>query len=373
MGKITGVAKKPIAGKRDGLLHWRVYWTPYKGAEKLNRWIVAPTRLDASHELKKLMATYGGKVKDSGLPSDFGLMLTELKKSLNSDIRHTKTVQQYEKVFNRVFVDFKVIYEAEHKVSIASLPQIDYTYFVEYKDYFMLKLKRERGWHNELIRIKSMLNHLRRKKFCSRELVYDVREELETPPSNTVPYRDIPESTLDKLFAYIRKDRPDYYLPYRYMFLTGRRPRETTLYERTDVEGGVVDPILLRVRAEITKTKTDGEVHLKSKEKGLEELQSVIREALRGNNRKWLFRNRHNRRCAVDKLYQYLKETSKNIIGVTVTPKYFRKWHHTNRMKKDMKNTMALSGLKDVKVAMMHYNYSSAEGQAKVLAKPRKR
>jgi len=272
--------------------------------------------------------------------------------------------------FNKA-AEFKKIYEAKHNREIINLSQIDYSYFVEYKDYFILKLKREKGWHNELIRIKSMLNHLRKKKFCSRELVLDVREELPTPASNTVPYRDISDTDLQKLFAYIKKNRHDYYLPYCYMFLTGRRPKETTLYSPADVEGGAVDPILLRIRGEITKTKTDSIIYLKSDEKGLEELQSVIREAMRGNNTKWLFRNRHGRRCAVDKLYQYLKKTSEEIIKVAITPKYFRKRFHTKNISKDMKNAMSLSGLKDTKVAMKHYAYISPEGQAKVLAQAR--
>lgn len=372
MGKIVGVEKKPRKGKRDGELYWRVYWTPYRGANKVYRWVQADTRQEAYHKRQQLMLEYDKKSDTSELSSDFGTMLTELKRSLDSDKRPTKTINQYERVFNRVFGDFKKIYEAKHSVSITDLSKIEYSYFFEYKDYFMLVLKRETGWHNELIRIKSILNHLRRKKFCNRELVYDVREELKTPPSNTVPYRDIPESILDKLFVYIKKDRHDYYLLYRYMFLTGRRPRETTLYEKTDVEGGIIDPICLRIRKEITKTRTESVVFLKSEERsvGQEELQAIIKEALRGNNTRWLFRNKNNYRCSVDKIYQYLKETSKKVIGIEITPKYFRKWHHTHRIQKDMKNAMALSGLKDVKVAMRHYNYGSAEGQAKVLAKP---
>jgi len=368
MTKIIGVAKKPILGKRDNLLHWRIFWTPCRGAKKTYRWVIAQTRMDAYHQLKQLMTEHSAKVNELGSLTGFGLMRDELKNCLNSDNRPKKTIQQYEKVFNRVFVEFKAIYEEKHKVSVTSLSQIDYSYFVEFKDYFMLKLKRDKGWHNELIRIKSMLNHLRRKKFCSRELVYDVREELPTPPSNTVPYQDISDTDLQKLFTYIKKDNPDYYLPYRYMYLTGRRPRETASYAPTDVEGGIIDPTLLRIRKEITKTRTDGILYLKSNEKGLEELQSIIKEALRGNDTDRLFRNRHGRKCSVDKLYQYLKKTSKEVIKVAITPKYFRKRFHTKNISKDMKSAMAISGLKDTKVAMKHYAYTSPEGQAKVLA-----
>ena len=79
MTKILGVAKKPTLGKRDCLLHWRVYWTPAKGADKLNRWVIAPTRMDAYHQLKQLMTENNGKVNESGLSVDFGQMLEELK------------------------------------------------------------------------------------------------------------------------------------------------------------------------------------------------------------------------------------------------------------------------------------------------------
>ena len=365
MAKISGVASKPRVGKRNGKLYWKVYWTPCKGAKKIYDRVEAGTKRDAYYKLEKLKAQRQGGEYNAEL-SDFGIMLQELERSLVADGRPIKTRQQYAKVFNRVFGDFKKIYEARHKVSITGLHQIDYTYFIEYKDYFKVDLSRERGWHNELIRIKSLLNHLRRKKFCGRPLVYDVREELPTPPSNTVPYKNIADTDLEKLFAYIKKDRYDYYKPLRYIYLTGRRPGETTRYLKEDVVGGAAEPRELHIRAEITKTKRAGVLYIKN------DLLPLIRDALRGNNTIWLFPNRHNRRCAVDKLYQYLKKTSKEVMGAEITPKYFRKRYHTKYMPKDMKNAMAVSGLKDVKVAMTHYNYSSAEGQANVLEKSKK-
>lgn len=367
MAKISGVAEHPVTGKRDGLRHWRVYWTPYKGSNKIYRWVQANTRLDAYYKRQQLMAEYDGKIKGSALSTDFGMMLTELKKSLDSDKVSVKNKQQHEKIFNRVFGDFKKIYEAKHGVSVTNLFKIDYSYFIEYKDYFMLILKRERGWHNELIRIKSMLNRLRRKKLCSRELVYDCREELPTPPSNTVPYQDTPNSELEKLFSYIKKDRYDYYKPNRYMYFTGRRPRETTLYLKSDIVGGAVDPKELRIRKEITKTKRDGVIYLQG------EIKDLIKEAMRNNKAKWLFPNRHGRRCSVDKLYEYLKRTSKEVIGIEITPKYFRKRFHTKKIPISMKDAMSISGLKDVRVAMEHYDYTTPEGQAKILDKAKDR
>lgn len=367
MGKIVGVTKKPRRGKKDGKLYWHIYWTPCRGSRKIYRWVQADTRSDASDIRQDLMAEYKGKGNDAGLPTDFYKALEELERTMRGDGRPTKTIKLYQGTFKRVFEDFKNLYEAKHKKQIASLLQLDSSYFHEYKDWFVLDLGRTRGWRDELIRIKAILSKLRMKKLCRRELLYDVREELPTPSSNTVPYHDIPDSILDKLLAYIKKDRYDYYKPILYMYLTGRRPRETTLYLKDDVVGGVVDPRELRIRREITKTKRDSVIYLQGK------LKDLIMDTLRNNRTKWLFPNRHGRRCSVDKLYQYLKKTSKEVIGIELTPKYFRKRFHTKMIPISMKDAMSISGLKDVRVAMEHYDYTTPYGQGKILAEKGKR
>lgn len=230
-------------------------------------------------------------------------------------------------------------------------------YFIEYKNYYCLDLKRPKGWRAEVIIVKSLLNHLRRLKYCSKELVYDVREELPTPRGTKRAYPELYDTQMDELFAYIKKNRYDYYRPIRYMALTGRRVGETTLYKKDDVILKGLEPIRLQIRPEITKTRRGSVIFPQG------ELSDLIKETLRNNNTKWLFPNRKDRKCWKDGIYKYLKRVSEKVIGMAITPHYLRKRFLTKNIPISMKDAMAISGLEDTKVAMEHYAYTTPEGQ----------
>ncbi len=360
--KPEGVRER-VAGKR-----YEISWRPYRGASRVFRNIEASSFSEASYKRQQVMAEYN---KEFGvlsndkerLSASFAEMLEAVKRNLSGDKRAKKTISEYGHTFWRLFRDFKEIYEKKHNVTIENLKQIDYSYFVEYKNYYTLDLNRASGWRAELIRMKSVMNHLRRLKHCDKQLVYDIREEFPTPAGNSRNYQNIPDSTLDKLFAYIRQDRSDYYKPIRFMYLTGRRETETTYYKKTDVERNGFEPIKLHIRAEITKTKTAGKIDLSG------ELARLIRESYHNNKSEWLFPNRHGRRCQTSGIYKYLCETSKQVIGIKFSPHYLRKNFHTKKIPISMHDAMAISGLKDVNVAMKHYSFSTPEGQAKILDK----
>jgi len=371
MDKIVGVGRERI--DKNGKKRILVYWRPAKGTDKVFRWVEAETRLDAHYKRQELMADYNGTTNGSGSPTDFGKAREELRRTLDADGRPKKTIQLYDGTFARLFIDFKKVHEVKHKVVITSPLQLDSSYIHEYKDYFCVDLGKKNGWRAELIKIKSILKKLKVKKICSKGLLYDVREELPTPGSNTVPYRDILDTILLKLIASIKAVRRDYWRIYYYMYLTGRRPTESTLYERTDVIGGPIDPKELRIRKEITKTKKDSMIYLQG------ELKTLIMDALRGNNTKWLFPNRHGRKCQKDGIYKWFKSYSRKwfkgqgyegIYGKDfyITPKHFRKRFHTKKIPISVKDAMSISGLKDVRVAMEYYNYTTQDGQAKILA-----
>ncbi len=57
------------------------------------------------------------------------------------------------------------------------------------------------------------------------------------------------------------------------------------------------------------------------------------------------------------------------IMGVEITPHYFRRRFLTECGKTNahIADVQAISGIKDIKVIMEHYAYSTVEGQQKVL------
>ena len=365
MDKIVGVGKERIG--KDGKKRILVYWRPAKGKAKIFRWVQAETRSDAHYKRQDLMAKYDGNANGSSLPADFGRAQEELKRTLEADGRPKKTIDLYDGTFTRLFIDFKKVYETKHKVVITSPLQIDSSYIHEFKDYFSVDLDRKDGWRAELIRVKSIIKKLKVKKLCTKELLYDTREELPTPESNEVPYEDMSKDLLDKLLVHIKRDRPDYYKPIYFMRLTGRRPQEVTFYEKRDVRGGAANPQELHIRKEIAKSKRNVSniIYLHKSPK----IQGLIRDALRGNDTKWLFPNRCGRRCQDSGIYKYLIEVSEEILKRKISARFFRKRHFTKKIPMSPKDALAIAGSTDIKVALRHYAQTDPESQAKVLEK----
>ncbi len=66
----------------------------------------------------------------------------------------------------------------------------------------------------------------------------------------------------------------------------------------------------------------------------------------------------------------YLKEASNKILGMEITPHYFRHRFLTECGKANvpMADVMNISGIKDIKVIIGYYSHITEEGQNKVLA-----
>ncbi|MBU1895009.1 MAG: hypothetical protein KJ983_04265 [Candidatus Omnitrophica bacterium] len=75
-----------------------------------------------------------------------------------------------------------------------------------------------------------------------------------------------------------------------------------------------------------------------------------------------------DRKCTPDKIYEYLKKVSKEIIGVAITPHYFRHRFITECAKANapLADVKAISGIKDNEVLLKYYSHSTSEGQRKV-------
>ena len=123
-------------------------------------------------------------------------------------------------------------------------------------------------------------------------------------------------------------------------------------------------PIAINVRAETTKTKEKAPLACLDKN-----LERHIRQALSNNKTEWLFPNRLGRKCTPDKVYEYLKKTSGEVIGIKITPHYFRHRFITECAKANapLADVKAISGIKDNEVLLRFYSHSTVEGQRKVL------
>lgn len=129
-----------------------------------------------------------------------------------------------------------------------------------------------------------------------------------------------------------------------------------------------LNPIRINIRAETTKTKEKAPIDRLDAE-----LAEVIRQAYNASSKRktvYLFCNRLGRRCGRNHVGRYLRNVSEKVIGVRVTPHYFRHRFLTEAGKAGvpLPDAMKIAGIKDIKVVMNYYSHTTTEGQDKVLA-----
>ncbi len=273
-----------------------------------------------------------------------------------------KTIQHYAKTYSRMFNEFINLRFPD----LMNFGQLSLPFFREYKNYYVNNLNRPRGWRAELIFVKAIIKRLYALGYCSKELI-DSLKEIKKPRAVKKEHPHIPNSKIKELFQYIKNSRPDYYYPLYFISRTGRRINETTLIERRDVEWKGFSPARLNIRAETTKTKQNAPLANLD-----QELKQVISEAYKAGlkcKEPYLFLNMFNRRCTPSKVRECLKGASKQILGVEITPHYFRHRFLTECGKANVPivDVMAISGIKDINVIVNYYSHSTVEGQTKVL------
>jgi len=202
--------------------------------------------------------------------------------------------------------------------------------------------------------------------YCTKELI-EILREIKKPKAVKKEYISTSDSKIKELFQAIKKERPDYYYPLYFIGRTGRRISETTLIEKKDVEWQGFKPTRLNIRAETTKTKQSAP--LRQLDQELEQLLSEAYKKSLKYKEPYLFVNRRGRRCTPDRVRDYLKRVSKAVIGLEITPHYFRHRFLTECGKANVPlvDVMAISGIKDVDVLVKYYSHSTEEGQLKVL------
>ena len=286
----------------------------------------------------------------------------KLENDIKSDNVSHKTFLRYKKVYWRMFEEFREQYFPKLK----SIGEIDTPFFKEYKSYYVNTLGRERGGRTELIYVRALVKRLCNLGYCARE----IREELKDvkkPYFKKKDYPDISKSKIKEMMDFIKTDRMDYYYPINFMCRTGRRINEVTLIERKDVAWAGIIPARINIRPETTKTKRN--TPLAKLDSDLERLIIEANKASSNIGSNYLFSNKHGRKCTPDKIREYLKRVSREIIGITITPHYFRHRFLTECDKAgvSISDRMAIAGIRDIKVIMEHYSHSTDEGLMKVL------
>ena len=298
--------------------------------------------------------------KSNRLNTGFLEIREKLHRDVLADNPPRKTAMRYRNTYRRMFVDFRDEYFPEVKTP----NQLSLMFFREYKSYYVNTLKRPFGWRAELIIVKAIMRRLYALGYCQKDIIEKLKEE-KRPRANKKDYPDIAKGKMAELFSFIKRDRPDYYACLYFMFRTGRRRQETTLIRKSDVLFKESRPVAVNIRAETTKCRE--KAPLRWIDGDLEEL---IRLALDNNNTVWLFPNRLGRRCSPDRVCDYLRKASREVIGIEITPHYLRHRFFTECAKANasLTDVKAISGIKDSKVLLDYYSHSTVDGQARVFA-----
>jgi len=316
----------------------------------------------------KKVADMAEHQKKMSLPEEERHLLTadfsEIWESLEGDLVGEnklikKTRGRYKNTFWRMFGDFRERYFPHVK----SPKGLTLPFFRGYRNYYANDLGRSGGLRSELIHVKAIMKRLYMLGHCSKELLESLKE-LKKPPAKKKAYPEISKSDIDRLLSVVKKDRPDYYAVIYFIKRVGRRINETTLIERKDVVLKGFKPVAIKIRAETTKGKEKAPLAYLD-----DDLERHIRGTLSNNKTKWLFPNRIGNRCTPNRVCDYLKAVSKRVLGIELTPHFFRHRFCTECGKANVPITdvKAISGIKDTKVLLEFYSHSTITGLRQVL------
>ncbi|MDD3906214.1 MAG: site-specific integrase [Candidatus Omnitrophica bacterium] len=348
---------------------YEINYRPYKKASRVFKRVKADSLQEADQVRAEAKAAASRQFQISSdgksrLHAGLSEIWDSIDKSLQSENRPRRTILRYRKTFFRLFSEFK----DKKFPNMQEASRISLTFLEEYKSYYCVDLGMQGGWRAELIVVKAIIGRMYRLGYCE-EAAVNLRKLLQAPKAIKKSFPDIPVSKIKELLSFIKSDRPDYYPLMYFIVRTGRRIEESTLIERRDVVWNGIRPMQINIRAETTKMRENAP--LKSLDA---ELEDVVRQAYKSSMRHkapWLFLNKHGKKCSQTRVRNYLKESSLNIIGVEITPHYFRHRFFTECGKNNLPliDVMEISGLKDVKIMNKYYSHGTVEGRANVLEK----
>ena len=344
---------------------YELAYYPYKGAKekkyKNGKFKTAKQAYDKRLELivESRKAPMPAEIRDR-FDADFATAWERLEVDLSALPR--KTILHCKRTYNRMFYDFRL----QMFPSIKGPNEANYTFFNEYKNFYCKTLDRAKGWRAEITYMKIIMHRLRRLGFCTKEIIEELKQ-MKRPPAVIPDYPIISNDKITILLNFMKHGRPDIYKAIYFMKRTGRRVEETTLIERRDIQWDGLRLVRINIRPETTKNKKPAPLDIFD-----DELENFIRQAYKESlrhNAPYLFLSRRHKKLNQRRICDYLKKTSENVIGVKITPHYFRRRFCTECVREGVsyKDVMAISGLRDIEVLVKHYDQGSFEGKKRAL------
>jgi hypothetical protein len=210
------------------------------------------------------------------------------------------------------------------------------------------------------------LGKLKKVGVMSKDIYEEIKGFTNLQPNEDDTYRQISNTQIEKMFNYMKHDSPSYHDYFSGLCETGRRPMETAKILKGDMEwAGLNNPLRLNIRSSTAKNRRKDQIDLHPTKDIV--LKAAIMNAFNRSNllqSPYLFCNEYGRQISSTDQERYIKKVSQQVLGFTLSARYFRKRYVTlcGIHKVPVKDAMRRSGHRDVEVFVTHYQQPTSDG-----------
>lgn len=356
--------------KRDGLRHikddvWECSYYPSPGARRKWKRVRALSKREAMIARLKLMEMWQERAPNNLEDLPFEEVRRRLELKCKTDGNSFRTIYHnllpkfdslLGKFMPKEFPDIKSL--AQFKGNVKAILE-------QYRRWIVVDNGRDKGWRDELTKIKSIFGKLYAIGLCDTS-VLETLKTFKKPKANKKLYKPISREQLLKLLKYIKTDRLDYYgITYMAMRLGWRRGQIISIKNK-NVEWSGLRPTTIYCEPQDTKGKEPFKIDITDGE-----LATIIKNyylKAKKQNSAWLFPNRNGNRHHANHYTEYMTKISEKVLGIHLSPHDFRHSYVTARLAEGCteEDIMATTGHRS-RESFRIYTHRTSEGVKKVM------
>ena len=358
---------KFLGKDKNGIGIYQDSFYPSPGQRKWKT-IRAANQREADRIFRTWKVEYQETVTDNAPNSLGGLSFEEVKKRL--ELKCKTDGNSFRTIYHNLLPKFDsiVMFLSKEFPDIKSLAQCKgnaKAIFEQYRRWIVVDNGRDKGWRDELTKIKSIFGKLYAIGLCDPSIL-EVLKTFKKPKANKKLYKPISKEQLLKLLKYIEADRPDYYgITYMAMRLGWRRGQIISIKNK-NIEWSGLRPIAIYCEPQDTKGKEPFKIDIIDGE-----LATIIKNYYlksKKQNSAWLFPNRNGNRHHDNHYTRYMTRISEKVLGIHLSPHDFRHSYVTTRLAEGCteEDIMATTGHRS-RESFRIYTHRTSEGVKKVM------
>jgi len=354
---------KFLGKDKNGLGKYQYSFYPFRNQRQWKT-VKAPSQREAD----RLFRDYENSYQQTTSPDSEGISFTgileQLDKKCKADGDCDKTFKNYRSVYKNFFERFL----PKEYPDISSMQGIRLRaklIFERYKSWVVVDCNREKGWREELTKLKVIFSKLNAVGLCDEELLKTIKA-FKKPKRHQRLFKEIAREQLTTLLKFIKSDRPDYYgVSYLICRYGWRRGQALTLKAK-NITWESLRPVKLTCEPQDTKTKEPFIIRDIDPELA-NILKDYYMEAKRRNSA-WLFPNRSGDKLHAGHYTEYVKEASKKVLKIELKPHDFRHSLITWLKSKGCsdRDIMAITGHRDIN-SLNIYSHATSAGVKQII------